>query len=255
MEDLLRDLRARRPETIYARKRVSREGVIMWAEREVAERLLFFLRTEHVKEAEEVYLPLYLVRCNVSAGRGKYRDARILASGLTGLPVALRKGAFVEVGEALANVPDDVLELYKKYAGEQVSRAYFVKRHGEAAWNKLVRYLTQAGLATKISERPAVIELKDVLPSLDKLEEAGATIERGEPREGRRLDHLYTPGSVVLLLERLLDAKVKAIFPLYAPAYLVKLVDRSGNYRIVAVAAWTESPRLYVSNYFTTGSL
>lgn len=249
VEEVVKEMRTRGAEFMRLRRKVGKEEAVRWAEERLAERFLFFIKREAVGDVEEVLLPLYLVRSGMPAGKGRRRDVRLLASGLTGLPIARRGSALVEVGEELAALPEDVLELYKKYAGGTVSRADFVKEHGESAWNKMVRYLMQSSLAKKISERPAAIEVKDVLPRLQEIEEAAEDIWEGDA-EGRTIEHLHSPGSVSLLLERLFSAKIMTIFPVYAPAYLIKLVDRGGSYRYVSVAAWGEEPRQYVTSYF-----
>lgn len=251
LDEIAREIELGSQRALYASPGVSGDDVIAWARERLAERLLFIFKKEEVREAEGVYVPLYLIRSELRLGGERYAELELLASGLTCLPLALRGDAMAETMGELVGVPRDVLELYKRYKGSSVSRPEFIRLHGESGWQRFTRHLLQAGLLRRISERPAIFEVKDVFPRLEDLRAAARTIRitwKGE--EGfRPLDYACTPGSTAMMLEALLEARVRSFLTVLAPAYIVKLEDRAGTFRRALVASWTPRPMRFITRF------
>lgn len=249
LEEIAKEIEMGSQRALYASPRLGREEVIEWAMKKLPEKVLFFIKKEEIREVETVYVPLYLVRAEMPLGGDKFTEIRILISGLTCLPLASRKGELAEVLGELVGISRDVVELYRKYRGSSVSRQEFVGLHGESAWQRFSRQLSQIGLLTKLSERPAVYKVRDVIPRAEELKAAAEaiTLSRAGAEGFRPLDYACTPGSSAMMLESLLAARAREIVPVLAPAYSFKLEDRSGAFRRVIVSAWTPAPMRIVT--------
>lgn len=245
-----------RTETLYVEPSITAWSALKWAEDVLGERRLLLFKVERGVEVEPIYIPVYYMKASIQVEQGKFRDARILASGLTGLPIAYDRSSRrlkESLGE-LVDMPLDLVEVYRVYAGRRVARTEIVHGYGEAMWVKIMRHLTPRGLIRRISEKPVIVEFINVYPSLDQLEGAVATIETRKllpkPPEGFEVrEPIYTPGSTRLFIETTMKATVKTINQIYVPIYKVKLVDKRDNYRYVAIAGWAKEVAVYETKY------
>lgn len=242
-----------RPEAPYIEPAMTPFSALKRVEGSLAEKRFFIFKAERGESVEAAYIPLYYVRLDVPVGRNKYVTARLLASALTGLPIAYGgPGRLYEALEALASVPRDVVEVYRVYAGKRVSRIDIVNAYGESLWVRLMRHLAPRGLVMRLSERPLTVELINIYPRIEDLEKPVETIEQAPKRVKPLYDTrepLYSPGSVRMFLEAALAAKVKTINTVYAPIFKVKLVDNKGAYRHVNIAGWIRDLTVYETKY------
>ena len=252
----IESLKSRR-ELLYVEPSITAWSAMRWAEDMLGERRLLVFKAERGESVEPLYIPVYHVKASVQVEAGRYRDLRILASSLTGLPIAYDRSSkrMKEVLDALVDLPLDLLEVYRVHAGRRVARTDIVYSYGEAMWIKMIRHLTPRGLLRRVSEKPVVVEVVNVYPPLGQLEEAVATIEgkrmlREPPQNFEAREPIYTPGSVKHLLEIMLKAEVKTINQVHVPVFKVKLVDNKGNYRYVIITGWTKEASVYESKYF-----
>jgi len=258
LEDVLAELEEiSKPTTLYVEPSITAWSAMRWAEDILAERRLLIFKAERSESVESIYIPVYHMKASVSVDEGRYRDVIVLSSGLTGLPIAYYEDNPRRLREALdllVDLPRDVVEVYRLYAGRRVERREIVYRYGESLWVKMVRHLTPRGLVRRVSEKPVIVELVNIYPSLEQLEKAAATIEgrrmlRNPPEGFEVREPVYSPGSAKLFLETVLKAEVRAVNQLYLPVHRVKLVDSRGSYRYVAIAAWARELLVYESKY------
>lgn len=250
---------ASKPRVLYIEPTLTAWSAMRWAEDLMSSRKLLIFKVERSESVESIYIPLYQMKVGVSIEPGRYRDVAMVASGLTGLPIAYDRSSrkLREVLDVLVDLPGDVLEIYRLYAGRRVERREIVYNYGESMWIKLMRHLTPRGLVRRISEKPVVVEVINIYPTLEQLEQASATLEGRrmlrEPPQGFDVrEPVYSPGSTRVFVETVLKAEVKTLNQVYAPVYRVKLVDNKGNYRYVAIAGWVTGEILaYESKYLT----
>ncbi len=260
LDEILADIESlkSRQQQLYIEPSITPWTAMKWAEDVLGERRFLVFKVERSESVEPTYIPVYHVKASVQVEPGRYRDVRMLASGLTGLPIAYDAGSrrVKEVLEALVDLPVDLVEVYRVYAGKRVARTEIVYNYGEAMWIKMTRHLTPRGLLRRISEKPVVVEVVNVYPPLDQLEQATTTIEgrrmlREPPQDFETREPIYTPGSVKHLLETLFKAEIKSINQVYLPVFRVKLVDNKGNFRYTTIAGWIKEMAVYESRYFT----
>ena len=259
LDEIIADIESLRSkqEMLYVEPSITAWSAMRWAEDALGGRRLLIFKAERSESVEPLYIPVYHVKASVQVEAGKYRDLRMLASGLTGLPVAYDRSSkriWEALGE-LVDLPGDLVEVYRVHAGRRVARTDIVYRYGEAVWAKMVRHLTPRGLLRRVSEKPVVVEMVNVYPTLEQLDQCVATVEgrrmlREPPEDFQVKEPIYSPGSVRYFLEVVLKAEVKALNQVYVPVFKVKLVDNKGNYRYVAVAGWTREAAVYESRYF-----
>ncbi|MFZ8795187.1 MAG: restriction endonuclease [Acidilobaceae archaeon] len=259
LDEVVADIEAMkaRRQHLYIEPAITPWTAMRWAEDILGERRLLIFKAERGESVEPMYIPVYHVKASIQVEPGKYRDVRLLASSLTGLPIAYDRSSkrMREALDQLVDLPVDLLEVYRVYAGRRVARTDIVYSYGEAMWIKMVRHLTPRGLLRRVSEKPVVVEVVNVYPPLEQLEDAVATIEGKrmlrEPPQGFEVrEPVYTPGSVKHLLETMLKAEVKAINQVNVPVFKVKLVDSKGNYRYAIIAGWAKEVSVYESKYF-----
>ena len=255
LDDLMSDIESLRlrPEAPYVEPAMTPFSALKRVEGSLAEKRFFIFKAERGESVEATYIPLYYFRLDIPVEKGRYVTARLLASALTGLPIAYGgPRRLYEALEALVHVPRDVVEVYRVYAGKRVSRVDIVNVYGESLWIKLMRYLAPRGLVVRLSERPLTVELTNIYPRIEDLEKPVATIEQAPKRVSPLFDvrePLYSPGSVRLFLETTLAAKVKTVNTIYVPIFKVKLVDDRGAYRHVSIAGWIKDLTVYETKY------
>ena len=225
------------------------------AERAFAERLLF-IRKERAVSAECTYHPFYHFRARIPIKERRtvrYRDISIAASAVTGLPLSHESGALIHSCAPIAHLPPDIIEEYRELAGRTVERKEYTRTRGEWRWRRLTTTLRSLGLLEEVSQKPVVLKVKNILPSIEALERAAdlmLTTGKRIPAGGCKLEEpRVSPGSISSFIESLLGATASSFIPVYAPVYSVKLARSDGSYRIVKLAGWLKRPVQVIDEY------
>ncbi|MEM2223389.1 MAG: restriction endonuclease [Acidilobaceae archaeon] len=259
LEEIVREVESIRfkPQSTFIEPILTPWTALKWVEDKVAERKLFIFKTERGESIESIYIPLFYIRCKIPVDQGKVRETRILVSALTGLPLAYDQKSRIiyDALEHIVDLPKDILEIYRVHAGRRVARSEIIQYYGESTWIRLMKHLTPRGLVKRITERPVTVEIINIYPTIDALEQVVESIEKTRKTDKPQSDfevkeQLYSQGSITLFLEQVLRAKTQTIIQLYAPVYKVKLVDNRGNYRNIIVAGWIKEPTIYNTKYF-----
>lgn len=241
--------------TQYLEPQITLNQARDWISRHLVQKKLLILTVEQVVETEALYYPLYLmkVRIALDQARSKYREAIAVASAVTGFPVAYDKNKKIlyEALRELVDMPPELLEVYRIYAGKRVSRSEIVQLYGVSLWNKLMRSLTARGLVRQVSARPVIVEITDVLPKSEGLEEAARMIIESRktskiPSGFQIKEHTISLGSIRSFLNQTLATDIISYTLVYIPLYRARLEDKSGNYRIVCITGWLKNPIPYM---------
>ncbi|MEM1927184.1 MAG: restriction endonuclease [Acidilobaceae archaeon] len=227
-----------------------------WIAKHVVQKKFLVIAAEHVAEVEPIYYPVYLMKVRLALDQAKtrFRETLMAASAVSGLPLALDRSrkALYDALRELVDMPPDLLEVYRIYAGRAVARSELVQLYGPTLWNKLMKSLTARGLVKQLSSRPMVVEIANVLPGSSELEEAAKLLAEArrvdKPRQGFSVkEQLVSVGSIRSFLNQSLGVDVIAYTVIHAPFYRARLEERSGSYRIACITGWLKDPIVYLS--------
>ena len=224
---------------------------LSYARRLVRKRLLVFPIEQPVGSLC-IYYPVYFMETSfvVTDSTIRYRDSAVAVSAYTGLPLSLEGKRLIESCSKSSNLPPDLMPIYRALAGQRVRRKDFVMRYGEHKWRRMVSVLEalDLGYRLRVGGQIYLYIINDV-PGRDNVENAAdillARRASAPLKECSVVRPRYSPGSARILVESLLEAKVRSIRNIYIPLYKIKLVSRDKSYRFVYITAWTPEPLEY----------
>ncbi|MEM0340333.1 MAG: restriction endonuclease [Acidilobaceae archaeon] len=226
-----------------------------WLTRNVIRKKFLILVAEKIVDIEPIYYPVYLMKVRIALDQTKtrFKETFAMASAVSGLPLAVDKAkkTVYESLKELIDMSPELVEVYRVYAGKSVSRSELVQLYGTSLWNKLMRSLSARGLVRQVSSRPLVVEILNVLPKVEDLEEIVKITNEAKrinrpPSNFSVKEQLVSIGSVRSFLNQTLGADIVTYALLYIPLFRAKLEDENKNYRIICITGWLRDPMLYL---------
>lgn len=175
------------------------------------------LRRRKFEESGCLVLPFYMFRAR-GMGSGEGKQLFVVASAVSGLPLALRGGELVEVLWGPSRLDEDLQGIYASLAGRRVKMRDFVRVWGREKWVRFKRSLEAAGLLRPVGDE---IEVVDERPGNEELEAASnvfmASGSRRLPSNCRVLTPRVSPGKAIGILYKLLSLRPLSVVAVLAP--------------------------------------
>ncbi len=217
----------------------------------------FFFKMENVEDIKCVEYPFYEVRAirRSKKRNGYHTELGILFSAYSGLPVALTKEKFREVGDKISSLPPDILEVIQRVQGKKVCRKEFVNQYGESVWKRVVNVIKTLKIGDLRKEgRNVCIKMPKIVPDIKFFILAEHSLKKNNKLLNQKVsckivEPKTSPGLIKLLSETLLSLSVINIKLLYLPLYRIKIIPKRGprnKYRYIYLAAWIKKAIEYL---------